>query len=56
MVLCGLISGYNEIEPLGDFSPILMRRLNFRGFIILDFAPRWGRPQRASFAGFQKAS
>jgi NADPH-dependent curcumin reductase len=43
MVLCGLISDYNESEPApGDFSPILMRRLNVRGFIILDFAPRWG--------------
>jgi NADPH-dependent curcumin reductase CurA len=42
MVLCGLISGYNDAgSALGDFSPILMRRLNVRGFIILDFLPRW---------------
>ena len=42
MALCGMISGYNDITPaLGDFSPILMRRLSVRGFIVLDFAPRW---------------
>jgi NADPH-dependent curcumin reductase CurA len=42
MPLCGLISGYNEgTAAVGDFSPILMRRLSVRGFIVLDFAPRW---------------
>ena len=42
MVLCGLISGYNDsaFAP-GDFSAILMRRLNVRGLIITDFLPRW---------------
>ena len=42
MVLCGLISGYNNNATApGDFSVILIRRLNVRGFIILDFLPRW---------------
>jgi NADPH-dependent curcumin reductase len=42
MVLCGLISSYNgDGKALDDFSPILMRRLSVRGFIILDFMPRW---------------
>ena len=42
MPLCGLISGYNEgTAAVGDFSPILMRRLSVRGFIVIDFAPRW---------------
>jgi NADPH-dependent curcumin reductase CurA len=41
--LCGLISGYNEgTAAVGDFSPILMRRLSVRGFIVIDFAARWG--------------
>ena len=42
MALCGMISGYNDSTPaLGDFSPVLTRRLSVRGFIVLDFAPRW---------------
>ena len=42
MVLCGLISGYNNnATSSGDFSLILIRRLNVRGFIILDFLTRW---------------
>ena len=43
VVLCGLISGYNEGERSpGDFSLLLMKRLTVRGFIILDYAPRFG--------------
>jgi NADPH-dependent curcumin reductase CurA len=43
VVLCGLISTYNESEASpGDFSLVLMKRLNVRGFIILDYAPRFG--------------
>jgi NADPH-dependent curcumin reductase len=42
MPLCGLISGYNDgTAGNGDFSPILMPRLSVRGFIVIDFAPRW---------------
>ena len=42
MVLCGLISGYNNgATSSGDFSLILIRRLHVRGFIILDFLARW---------------
>jgi NADPH-dependent curcumin reductase len=42
MPLCGLISGYNGgTAGFGDFSPILMRRLSVRGFIVSDFAARW---------------
>ena len=43
VVLCGMISGYNEARPsLGDYGSILMRRLRVQGFIVTDFAPRWG--------------
>jgi NADPH-dependent curcumin reductase CurA len=42
IVLCGLISSYNEGErALGDFSILLMKRLTVRGFIILDYLPRF---------------
>lgn len=42
MPLCGMISGYNTGEPMkGDFSPILMRRITVRGFIILDFMEKY---------------
>ena len=43
LVLCGLISGYNEGESSpGDFTLLLMKRITVRGFIILDYAPRFG--------------
>jgi hypothetical protein len=42
MPLCGMISGYNTDEPMrGDFSPILMRRINVRGFIVTDFLEKY---------------
>ena len=42
VVLCGLISGYNDDgRARGDFERILMRRINVRGFIILDFLSRF---------------
>jgi NADPH-dependent curcumin reductase CurA len=42
LVLCGLISGYNEGEKSpGDFTQLLMKRITVRGFIILDYAPRF---------------
>jgi len=42
--LCGLISTYNDLEPTGpkQFAQILMKRLTIKGFIVLDFAPRFG--------------
>jgi NADPH-dependent curcumin reductase CurA len=43
LVLCGLISGYNEGQrSLGDFTLLLMKRITVRGFIILDYLPRFG--------------
>jgi NADPH-dependent curcumin reductase CurA len=43
LVLCGLISGYNEGEASpGDFTLLLMKRITVRGFIILDFQKRFG--------------
>jgi NADPH-dependent curcumin reductase len=45
MPLCGLISGYNATtlaEPPGHWTLMLMRRLTVRGFIVTDFAPRFG--------------
>ncbi len=42
VVLCGLISGYNEGQRmLGPFDTILMKRLTVSGFIILDYARRY---------------
>lgn len=42
LVLCGMISGYNDgATGTGDFALILMRRITVRGFIILDYAPRF---------------
>lgn len=42
MPLCGMISGYNTDEPMrGDFTPILMRRINVRGFIVTDFLEKY---------------
>jgi NADPH-dependent curcumin reductase CurA len=42
LVLCGMISGYNEGgKSLGDFTLILMKRITVRGFIILDYVPRF---------------
>jgi len=42
VALCGMISGYNADEPMrGRFDAILMKRLTVRGFIVIDFAPRF---------------
>jgi NADPH-dependent curcumin reductase CurA len=42
LVLCGLISDYNHGEKsLGDFTLLLMKRITLRGFIILDYVPRF---------------
>lgn len=42
VALCGMISAYNrEGGAADDFSPILMRRLQVRGFIATDHAARW---------------
>jgi NADPH-dependent curcumin reductase CurA len=43
--LCGMISGYNATtaaEEPGRWTLILMRRLTIRGFIVTDFADRFG--------------
>ena len=45
VVLCGLISRYNDTEEREDsgyWRLILMRRLSIHGFIVTDFAGRWG--------------
>ncbi|WP_439814825.1 NADP-dependent oxidoreductase [Zavarzinia sp. CC-PAN008] len=49
VALCGMISGYNQIQGReqgptlrGNFESILMKRLNVRGFIVTDFFPRMG--------------
>jgi len=42
VALCGLISGYNASEPSrGRFDVLLTKRLQVRGFIVLDFLPRF---------------
>jgi NADPH-dependent curcumin reductase CurA len=44
VVLCGLISGYNELDSSkaqADMRPILMKRAKIEGFIILDYAARF---------------
>ena len=47
--LCGLISQYNghEDDPAGIWTTMLMRRLTARGFIVTDFAPRFGEAAQA---------
>jgi hypothetical protein len=45
IALCGMISTYNDVTPQeepGFWTMILMRRLLIRGFIVTDFAPRFG--------------
>ncbi|GJE58847.1 NADP-dependent oxidoreductase [Methylobacterium trifolii] len=45
VALCGLISGYNDTQAQTVPAPwtrLLMRRLTVRGFIVTDFADRWG--------------
>src|SRR5213080_4383879 len=42
VVLCGMISGYNEGKPMhGRFDTILMKRLRVQGFIVIDYLPRF---------------
>jgi NADPH-dependent curcumin reductase CurA len=42
VALCGMISGYNSDETMrGRFDVILMKRLQVRGFIVLDYLPRF---------------
>ncbi len=42
MPLCGLISTYNsEPYPPKNFQQILMKRINVRGFIVIDYIPRF---------------
>ena len=47
--LCGMISQYNghEDDPAGIWTLMLMRRLSARGFIVTDFAPRFGEAAQA---------
>ena len=43
MVLCGLISGYNDAGTMSgpsDFGRVLMRRILIKGFIVIDYYPR----------------
>ncbi len=44
VVLCGLISGYNDKEPAPGprtFGNLLVQRVKLQGFIILDYYPRF---------------
>jgi NADPH-dependent curcumin reductase CurA len=42
VVLCGLISGYNQEDPsLASFGTVLIKRLRVQGFILLDYVPRF---------------
>ena len=42
MAVCGLISAYNatKMPPSPNFSRIITHRLNVRGFLVMDYAPR----------------
>jgi len=42
MAVCGLISAYNatRMPPSPNFGRIITHRLNLRGFLVLDYAPR----------------
>lgn len=42
--LCGMISGYNDERPMPgptDFGRILMKRIMVKGFIVIDYRPRF---------------
>lgn len=44
MAVCGLISTYNSggaVAGPSDFSKILMQRLTIRGFVVIDYVPRF---------------
>jgi NADPH-dependent curcumin reductase CurA len=42
VILCGLISGYNNDDPgLASFGKVLVRRLRVQGFIVMDFGARF---------------
>jgi NADPH-dependent curcumin reductase CurA len=42
VVLCGLISGYNNGDPnMASLATVLVKRLRVEGFIILDYATRF---------------
>ena len=42
VILCGLISGYNQEDfALASFGTVLVKRLRVEGFIILDYASRF---------------
>lgn len=47
IVLCGAISQYNETEGFGlkNHTMMIMRRASMRGFIVLDYANRYGEAQ-----------
>lgn len=42
MAVCGLISAYNatKMPPSPNFSRIITHRLNVKGFLVMDYAPR----------------
>lgn len=44
IVACGAISGYNDRSKLriGNWTEIIANRLNVKGFIVIDFASRFG--------------
>jgi NADPH-dependent curcumin reductase CurA len=42
VVLCGLISGYNQDAPmLENFTPIIIKRLRIQGFLVTDYAAKF---------------
>ena len=47
IVLCGAISQYNEAEGFGlkNHTMMIMRRASMQGFIVLDYANRYGEAQ-----------
>ena len=50
VVMCGLISGYNadgKLPGLKNYSAVVMKRLKMQGYIILDYAARYGEAFRA---------
>jgi NADPH-dependent curcumin reductase CurA len=45
VVLCGLISGYNDADmskASANLAPVLVKRIKIQGFIIIDYAKRFG--------------
>lgn len=50
IALCGMISTYNDERPTpgpSNLFELITRRVRMEGFLVSDYAPRWGEARRA---------